>query len=140
MAEPAKLPLQVRKNIRDSEPNLKEQLDKIKAATGKQFTFEADYAALYPVAVDWARENLGDRVADYLEAVANKIEKLCSDDMSKEAFAESTSANKIVFQFVSEVENNCECRFKDGVLCVLTTSEKFCTNVSDAGDDIESRL
>ena len=38
------LPLTVRKNIRDTEPKLKESLEKIAKITGKEWTMEVDWA------------------------------------------------------------------------------------------------
>jgi hypothetical protein len=37
------LPLTIRKNIRDNEPNLKENLETINNATGKEFVVEVDW-------------------------------------------------------------------------------------------------
>lgn len=43
------LSLQVRKAIRDSEPALKANLEKIKQATGKDFELEVDWAYVSPL-------------------------------------------------------------------------------------------
>jgi hypothetical protein len=43
------LPLTIRKNIRDSEPKLKESLEKIQNVTGKEWSFEVDWAYVFTV-------------------------------------------------------------------------------------------
>ena len=42
------LPLPIRKGIRDSEPKLKEHIEKINNVTGKEWTLEVDWEYVYP--------------------------------------------------------------------------------------------
>lgn len=46
------LPLTVRKNLRDTEKDLARQVQRIKAATGQDYTIEADHVNIFEKATD----------------------------------------------------------------------------------------
>jgi hypothetical protein len=134
-----------RKNISDNEATRKKMMTRITKATGIEYELEVDWVALAAAAKERGYE---DRVGEivynwYLDGLASNLERLCKDDMCKEAVAEACEKKVIAFQLVSndDMESNYQkCLFNDGVLQVQTSVEKFCSNTSNTGSDIESRL
>ena len=94
------------------------------------------------------KDRAGEVVYDwYLGALANSITKLCSDNMSKEAFQESCEKKVIAFILHTGPQEELlsaycysQTTFEDGVLKVLIPKERLCSNVGDTGTDMESRL
>jgi len=92
-----KLSLVQRKNLKDNEEKLQENLQKIKDATGKDdWAFEIDWGVCYPVM------QLGDRPGssiydDCLTGLSANIVKLCLDPFAKESFVEAMTGSKIIF-------------------------------------------
>jgi hypothetical protein len=134
-----------RKNIKDQEVARKKNLTRIQKATGLEFELEVDWVAFAAAAKERGYE---DRVGEviynwYLDGLASNLESLCKDEMCKEAVGEACEKKVITFQLISndEMEGNYQkCTFNDGVLVVQTSVERFCSNTSNTGSDIESRL
>ena len=133
-----------RKNIKDYEREFKKHMTRINKATGIEYELEIDWV---PFAAAAKSRGYEDRVGEaiyswYLEALANSLETLCKDDMSKEAVVESCERKTIAFKLIeqSELEGYSKCTFDDGVLTVSLSTERFASNVGACGNDIESRL
>lgn len=69
------LPLVIKKNIRDNAPKLQQHLQKIKNATGKDFTFETNYADVLEKTLPHqssVKERLGEILCDsYMSSIAS---------------------------------------------------------------------
>ena len=62
----------LQKNIRDNANKLEENLKRIEKATGKQFSFETDYADIYEKADKSYKDRLGEILQDsYMNYVAS---------------------------------------------------------------------
>lgn len=135
-----------RKNIKDQEPTRKKHLTRIQKATGLDFEVEVDWAVFAVAAKERGYE---DRVGEiiyswYLDGLAGNLESLCKDEMCKEAVAEAAHKKVISFQIVPQEELESayvRCTFgDDGTLIVSVSTERFVSNTSNTGNDIESRL
>jgi len=113
------LPLTIRKNIRDSEPKLKEHLEKLREITGKDFEFEADWAGVVAQLDEHTKNNIGNlyhnEIIGYL---VQNIDKICKDEMTKESLVEATSANKIIFRCNDKIKNYWNISFENGAIVV----------------------
>lgn len=134
-----------RKNIQDAEGDRKKNMDRINKATGITFELEIDWPLWAQVAAD---RDYTDRVGEimygwYLDPLAYNLEKLCKDDMTKEAIVEACTKKTITFKVVPDSEMSgiySKVTFDDGVLTVSLSKERYCANVDSVGTDIESRL
>jgi len=139
----AGLNVATRKNIKDSESARKTNLDRINAAVGLQFELEHDWLALSKVA---ATRGYADRIGEiiyswYLDALASNLERLCKDEMSKEAVADACGKKTIAFVLApAGTSGYGKCTFENGVLTAAIPPENFCGNTSELGNDIESQL
>jgi len=142
------LSLALRQNIRNSVPEQAKHLARISKATGgAPWTFEVDYAKLVP---DCGDKNFKDRIADalvgkgsFLSSLAEGIEKVCADDMVKEAINESASKHKITFVYgETERASEPEVHYKDGVLQIKQRATAFPANVASVRSEkeIQKRL
>ncbi len=143
--ETPKLPLTVRKNLKDGEPMLQKQLERIQKALGHTYTFEApDYAAMHPVFVKAQREMgeviYGHNSDSYLCRLANKIEHLAKDEMTKEGLVEATSARKITFELSTSAKGYVECIIKNGMITISVHPDNLWRNVAETGNDIMAQL
>jgi hypothetical protein len=113
------IPLPIRKGIRDNEVHLKENLEKINAAAGKDFEFEVDWGTAIGQLDQNSKERIGQLYQkDVMEYLCQNIVKLCSVEMSKEAFLEATSANKIAIRVNDKIKSYWNMSFENGVLVV----------------------
>jgi hypothetical protein len=134
-----------RKNIKDKEADLKKHLARIQKVTGVEFTVEVDWPAIATTA---ATTGYTDRPGDviygsYLSGLTSNLEKLCKDDMCKEAVVEAAHKKVISFSLVadSELEGKyAVCKFSDGTLQVHLSKGGFNCNANRTGSDIQSRL
>ena len=135
-----------RKNIKDKEVDRKKHLARIQKATGLEFDIEADWAVLAPAAT---ARGYADRIGEiiygwYLDGLASNLERLCKDEMCKEAVAEAAHKKVISFSLIPDEQLEGKyvvCKFhEDGTLMVQTSVERMCSNTSNCGNDIESRL
>jgi nitrate reductase NapAB chaperone NapD len=134
-----------RKNISDKLPDRKKHLTRIQKATGIEFDIEVDWAAWSAaVAAKGYKDRVGDIVNNYLEGLASNLEKLCKDDMCKEAVVEACAKKVIGFAIIPNEQLGSAyqmCTFtEDGVLTISTSLERIPTNTSNTGSDIQSRL
>jgi len=140
------LTVATRKNIKDNEVARKKNLTRIQKATGIEFEIEVDWVPFAALAKERGYE---DRIGEviyswYLEGLASNLETLCKDEMCKEAVGEACSKKTIAFLIVDEEEMNgsyVKCTFSDdGALNVSVSKSRLCSNTSNTGSDIESRL
>jgi len=147
--------LMARKDIaKYTEEKLKDYLEVINTATGVEFEVEVDFGVILEnwkkaVKDQWDNEQ-GSRVGEwiydaYLGALAENIKRLCSDDLSKEAFVDAVSKkiiNIVVIPELKKGENSfyCRCKIVDGKLVLEILGTSFPCNVSEAGSDIEKLL
>ena len=143
---PAKLSLKSRKNLRDNEAKRDEYLARIGAATDKKdVVYEMDDAAV-DEALNTARytNRIGEICYDKrLAELTEKIEKLCADEMTKEALNEAWTTNKIIFDV--DPSNGVtgfhqHSKFADGNLVMMCKAEEIFTNIGEIGDEIEGQL
>jgi hypothetical protein len=120
------LPLVIRKNIRDSEPKLHEHLAIINEATGKEWAFEADWAAIVGQLEANQKDTIGQLYHnDVMGNLARNIAKLVKTETTKEAFLEATSSNKIVIKLNDKIKDYWDISFSNGDL-VVTHKKSIC--------------
>jgi len=130
-----KLPLVLRKNIKENEANLKEHMATINTAVGKTWTFEVDFAKINSNTE--IREDLHDRLGEviyssYLENLATGIKSFCEHPMNKEALASAVTKNKIMYRLNAAAEPLCnEFKIEDGVLILQSPPKYFWSNLSE---------
>lgn len=133
-------------SLRDFEADGKKNLDRIKAATGVEYQLQLDWLAFDKQCT--AAKNaghLGKVVYNWITgAVADAFEKICKDDLAKEAVVEATSKKIIHYRLASESDIGDrrfnKSSFEDGVYVLTLCRENFCTNMHTVGTDIESLL
>jgi len=129
-----KLSLIQRKNLKDNEEKLQENLQTIKDATGKDdWALEIDWGVCYPVLQ--LADRPGSTIYDEcLKALAGNITNLCKDEHAKASFVEATSGSKIIFTvdkkatgYWSEkiVNGNLEIGWKGSVCNVYQIGQKI---------------
>eukprot|EP01122_Echinamoeba_exundans_P017912 TRINITY_DN9860_c1_g1_i1.p1 TRINITY_DN9860_c1_g1~~TRINITY_DN9860_c1_g1_i1.p1 ORF type:complete len:312 (-),score=103.21 TRINITY_DN9860_c1_g1_i1:82-951(-) len=144
------LSLAIRKGIRDSEPKKVEHLEKIKNATGVDFTFEVDFGAILAQIPADKKADYGDRIGEvlhdwYLSPLAYGIERnVSSDEMKKEALVTACTAKKISFAILPDAEwkkagygSYARIRVVNGVLFMEVKPDTFCANVDNVCQDFE---
>jgi len=113
------LPLIIRKGIRDNEVFLKENLEKINKAVGKEFEFEADWATVVPLLDPQNKDKIGELYQkDVMSHLAQNIIQICKNETTKEAFVEATSASKIIVKPNEKIPGYWSLRFENGALVV----------------------
>ena len=138
MSADAKLNLAQKKAIRDTGDAQKAILAKIQAATGVEAKWDIEADALE--IVKQGSKEFEFEVApliQYMEALANLLEKQCADDMVKEAVADAMSAKAISFKIVPDLDavkggknkGYNGITFDGGVITVFTTPNYWWTNV-----------
>lgn len=137
------LGLVIRKNIRDSQHSRDANLERLKTAVGIPFELEVDWIPLAKaIKGEQYEERLGEVIhAWHLNGLADNLEKLCQDDLSKEAVAEACSKKKI--SFVLDTTGKIEeaaCAFVDGVLTITLPQKFYNHGGSGVGSEIESLL
>lgn len=138
------LSVTTRKNISDTSEARAGFVGRINKASGCQFEYEVDWVSIADSATARGYEGRsGDCVNWYLKAVAENVEKVCADEMGKEAFAETCEKQNIFIKAVPQTEIGdayTTCTFADGVLVVSIGKDRFSTNAASCGSDIMSRL
>lgn len=142
----SKLPLTVRKNIRDAEAANAASLEELNKSLPAPVELEIDYNSLYEAIKEHKPdyvESVGDVSTWYVSALVRNIGCVVKDDMTAEAFGEEVKTIKL-FEFVandkfeSYVLSNID--IKDGVLTVVVPYNKIGTNCDEVGQDVESHL
>jgi len=134
------IPLIVRMNIRDFEEKRQGHLERIREKTGiSDLEWDFDWNAIVTAVDSSDADRIGETYDAYCEAVADRFNRLCDDEMVKEAVIDAMSAKKIKFVFNknAKIDSYTKSAFVDGVL-VFTT--KYICNVNEVGSDIESLL
>lgn len=133
-------------NLRDYEADGKKEMERIKAATGVEYQLDLDWVEFDKACTAAKNEGyLGQVVYNfYVKALANSLEKICKDDLAKEAFVEATPKKVIKFKLMSEAEVGdrrfSRSSFEDGAYVLNIGRENFCANTEIVGNDIESLL
>ncbi|KYR03082.1 hypothetical protein DLAC_00574 [Tieghemostelium lacteum] len=102
------LTLNQRKSLRDSEPQLKEALESIKASTGEDYQVEIDYEALLATIPDdskWLKEDPGFFNKTCVPNFASCLNNQLKEEILKEAFVEATAGRKITFRANTDKKN-----------------------------------
>ena len=135
------LPLIVRKDIKESEPKIKEQLEKIKAIMGKEYTFDVDHKDLHGKVPADRKDTFPRFVVSYLAGFTKNLEKLCKDDsLARDVVNEVASTGKILFQIDEAAKGYSETKVVDGVITIRVISKNFPCNVDDTGKDFEASI
>jgi hypothetical protein len=121
MPVPGVLSLLARLNIQESQEKLQESLEKIKQATGEEYSvddscLEACYKAVDEHNKNRIGENLLQTAMTYL---ADNISKRLQDDMVKEAFNETATAHQIIFRPDAKAANYWQLKFENGAVVVI---------------------
>jgi hypothetical protein len=137
------LPLNVRKDIFDFEKTRNDLLEKLKTATGQDWTFDIDYSKLYNT------DGIPDRpkkkfieclVNDYLGNFVPKVIEFLKDDLNKKAFDKQVTTPKISFEFGPVTDKNNiyhQTSIRDGGLIITVPPLKFMTNNASVGVDLK---
>lgn len=136
----AKLPLKMRQEIRDAEPEITKHLAAIAEALGvDKVALDVDHLAIMNAVTD-RKGDVGRGIPAYLEALADNLKSKCKDDMVKEAIKEVMSANKITFRIDAACKSYNDIVFEKGVLVIVIKPGEFWTNTAHVGRDIEEKL
>ncbi|KAM0431009.1 hypothetical protein ACHAPT_005643 [Fusarium lateritium] len=137
-----KLPLAVRKNIRDSWENKKEEWEKkLSDLLGESWTIDIDPKTIYPYAEEnsWASTSLGDTIAGYVEGVEYQMRYYIDSnggDGPKSEINSICSAHVLTMDFDDE-KTVSYCGVKvtsEGKLVILFTEGNLGTNTSYAAE------
>jgi uncharacterized membrane protein len=136
------LPLTVRKNIRDTEPKIAEQLAKIRAATGREFTFVVDWNNLHANNGTGNIDSncMADTALAYLESFAETIETLCNDELAKSVFDAKTGASKIELRLDANVTDYHRVFLEGGAIVLAVPPQYWWTNTNQVGDRLKEAL
>jgi len=137
-----KLSLVQRKDIKNNEEKVSEHLQTINDATGRSdWTWEVNWENFVGLAKssNSSPDSPGSTAASILENLAAAIKKLCSDDMSQEAFNEAATTGKILVACDAKYKDFSyhKCAFENGDLVVKM---KYFCNFYDIGSDLEKLL
>jgi len=124
------MPMTVKMNMRENEPEMKKHLDRIQKATGKTFEFQVNMGEVYNSVVKSKPRDaaeLGVYVYDkYLRTVAEDIETACKDSMVKEALCDTLAGTKIIFRLnADQNEDNQIYLFESGNLVMQINPKYF---------------
>ncbi|KAJ9149791.1 hypothetical protein NKR23_g4092 [Pleurostoma richardsiae] len=132
-----KLPLALRKNVRDNWEEKKPDFEKqLSEALSVPWTIDIDPKAIYPYAKEgYAKESLGKCIADYVESAIFKL-KYFESISGADGVAD---LNKLCHAHVLTMDldedkkfSYCGCDVKDGKLRILFSETGLAVNISDA--------
>jgi len=133
-------------DLRDNEFHKIRHLERLKNVTGVDWTFEFDYHAINPRIMSTPyRNRLGEILwGSYLDEITSAIERLCTDDLVKEAILEGITTHRMEFRLVDnktlkEVEYQM-LKLQNGILYLETSPEKFWTNLGNYDRPLEALL
>jgi hypothetical protein len=139
-----KLTLLQRKEIKQYEPKIDDEINKIKENFGlESLSFEPDYLRIYNAAEAKERPDLeiGYIVHAYLEALNNNTSKFKGDEMVLEAVHDAIGGKtaKLVLQ---PIEGDFYARtvFGEGEIKFELGESNFSVNLDRIGEDIEEKL
>jgi len=123
--------LRRRIDIANAQEDLVNNLGRIEKATGVKYDFEVDWVAILPVMSEDHGNQVGSIVyKNYLKELASNIERLCKDELGKEAFVEKTQEKKLI-RFVLDTKEKpnggySDCAFDpSGVLILHVSKNRF---------------
>ncbi|KAF5721245.1 hypothetical protein FMUND_3779 [Fusarium mundagurra] len=136
-----KMPLAVRKNIRDSWENTKADHEKkLSEILGQSWTINIDPKALYPYAEEgsWGHTSMGDLIVSYVEGVEDQLKYFIdrNGDGAKDEINEICSGHVLTMDF-DEKNTVSYCGTKvgpEGELIILFTKGNLGTNTNSAAD------
>lgn len=131
-------------NIREHEEKAQAHLEAIGTAIGRggpvTFVVEDLKGVDEAMSKNGYQNRTGEVIWDsYLSQISSKLTGLCSDEMVKEAIADSFK-NNLVFKLDPKCQGYQNCKFADGNLVMFCKPENIWTNLSDLGGDIEKQL
>jgi len=143
--------VKLQNNLKANEAKRDAHLARLKKATGMDWTLEVeDMVTANSKVDDGYKDRMGEIVYDsYLDNLANAVEKLCKDDMSKEAFVESTAGGKVTFKMVENGANDnskwsdnrySQITLGNGGLTLQIEYGCFWSNVGQVGHHLEEML
>eukprot|EP00727_Mastigamoeba_balamuthi_P005078 m51a1_g14569 hypothetical protein (280) ;mRNA; f:1065787-1067002 len=137
--------LELAKNLRDYEEKKNENLRTIAGALGvDSVSFEADIDKVNAAAKDRGYENrTGEILFDwYLGGLASNLQRMCGDDMTKEAIRDAVSAKKIIFRINAKPKGGSYTYdyFENGNLIVEVKPDNLASNVGECGAELEKLL
>jgi len=139
----AKLPLTVRKNIRDNwESKSADLIGTLNSATGVTWTFNINFDYLYAKADPslYCKENIGGAAFWVMEGLVGNLVSKVSDEMVKEALLDACPKKTLTLTLGEIKKSYFDVRIEDGGILVVYKPDNLGTNVSDVGSDIESLL
>jgi len=138
---PGLISLLSRMNIEERRPKYQDAVEKIKAATGEEYSLdEQSVESIYEKSDARDRARIGDLLyAEVLPNLAFCLEKALQDEMVKEAFLEMTPARQIAFAVDNKQGKYWEIKYKDGTV-ILSAKVPLCNLGEVRNLDIESSL
>jgi hypothetical protein len=133
-----KLSLVKRKNLKENDEKLQENLQIIKDATGvPDWTMEIDWGQVYPTM------QLGDRPGSSIydscmTALAGNIQTLCKNEDAKAAFVAAVNQSKIIFNVDKKASSYWSEKIANG--CLEFGYKGTICNTYDLGNSIEALL
>ncbi|EPE05230.1 hypothetical protein F503_03835 [Ophiostoma piceae UAMH 11346] len=132
-----KLPLALRKNIRDNWENKKAEFEtKISEKLGTAWTIDVNPLAIFPYASnDYAKESLGSLLAEYVDSaiyhIGNFVERNGADSVAE---LNEVASKHVLTVDLDEAGTNsyCGCAVQDGQLVIMFNEKNLGVNVSDA--------
>jgi len=117
---PGTLSLVAKLDIEKNREKLEEALQKIKEATGEDYSFdEASLEAIYPKLDKYNQERIGSTFyGDVLGNLAKNFERALKDDMVKEAFNEIATAHQVTVRCNPKLKGYWDIAFENGVVVV----------------------
>jgi len=144
-----KLPLALRKNIRDEWENKKSEMEtQISEALGGDWKFDINPNALFPYATDdWAKQSLGSCIANYAQTATGNLKSFADEfgDEGKKEINEIVHTHTITIapeDYKKPRIYYCGTDVKDGVLRIVFAEGKLGTNTHYAiqKSDLEKAL
>ncbi|SPO07090.1 uncharacterized protein DNG_09784 [Cephalotrichum gorgonifer] len=128
-----KLPLAVRKNVRDQWQEKKAELEeKLSSLFGTTWTIDIDPLVIYPYAEEWAQASLGEFIYQYVSGAIGRLESFVSDngpaDLNKASYTHTLTLD---FDEASRF-SYCGVDIHEGKLRLLFA--QFATNIDDTCD------
>jgi len=133
-----KMSLVQRKNLKQNEEKLNENLQIIKDATGvSEWTMEVDWGLVYPVYQ--LEDRPGDTIYDScMSALAENIQTLCKNEDAKNSFVTAVNQSKIIFNVDKKASSYWSEKIANG--CLEIGYKGSVCNVYELGGSIEDLL
>jgi len=124
---PGIISLVAKLNLEEKRPKLEEYVERIKTATGEEFTFdESSLQPFYEKLEENYRKRIGDLVYnEILPNVTELIERNMKDEMVKEAFLEVVTNRQIILQINPKQKVYWDVKFENGNF-VLSSNGSIC--------------